>query len=72
MTFADVLRACVMAPGFLEEFDRLHGTNLITSGNHIERAIDVATGKMDNDMRLLVAFVRTFVWAPLFEEGPTP
>lgn len=44
------------------QFDRLSGTNLQRVGSPIELAIDQATGKLDDDIRKFLQFVKTFVY----------
>lgn len=69
MNFPETVLACWDTPGFVAEFDRLHGSTL-ASGDRLNRAIDEATGKREEDLRAFVAFVREVVWDRLVP--PTP
>lgn len=59
---ADCIRACVFFPGFMEEWDRLHGSTFARPG--IDQEIDKATGKFDSDLEALIKFVKEYVYEP--------
>lgn len=66
MTFAEVVKVTIETPGFLAEYDRLFNTTFTRGG--IEHAVDVATGKFNDDAVRLLAFIYEVVWCRLPEE----
>jgi len=63
--FIDVLIHCAKHKGFVQEFDRLFGANLSQKGSVIELLVDQASGRMDDDLRRFVWFVKRHVWEPI-------
>ncbi|HOA00860.1 MAG TPA: hypothetical protein PKI27_00980 [Dermatophilaceae bacterium] len=47
MTFTEVVKVTIETPGFLAEYDRLFNTTFTRGG--IAHAVDVATGKFNDD-----------------------
>lgn len=62
LTFADCLYCCAREPYLVENFDRLHGTNLSLKGAPLDLAIDQATGRLDSDMEKFIEFCWEFVF----------
>ena len=60
--FIACLRESLATPEFLEQFDRLYGSNLATRSSPIEAMSDNAAGKIDDDMRGFVAFIHDAVY----------
>lgn len=46
----------------VEQFDRLYGTTLVSRATSIERLVDRATGKTEDDMEKFVEFVYRYVY----------
>jgi hypothetical protein len=46
----------------VQQFDRLYGATLVSSRHAIEKMIDEATGKHDDDMQAFLRFVWNFVF----------
>ncbi len=55
-TLREWVRACIQNKEMVAEFDRLNGTNLLQKGPPLVKAIDLATGKLADDIRLFLAF----------------
>lgn len=52
-------------PGMLAEYDRLADTNLVGAGSPLELAVDVASGRLEDEAQGFLAFVRNAVWERL-------
>ena len=74
MTFADVLMEAAHHREFVEQYDRLSGTNLSRCGTGIDLTIDDASGRMDAEVPAFVAFVYECIWLrlPLEARGSQP
>lgn len=68
MNFIEVLHECANNQEFVENFDRLRGTNLSRRGAPIGLAIDAATGRMESDTELFYDFVLEYVWLPIAQQ----
>jgi len=82
MTFMGVVKECLVAEGFVEQFNRLLDCKLVTPltlskgrRSPIVRMIDEATGydkvldaKQSEYMRKFISFVYEVVWLPLVME----
>ena len=55
-TFYDWLMVCSGNSEFVENFDRLSGAALSAKRSPIDRMVDEATGKQDDDLGKFVAF----------------
>lgn len=53
----------------VEQFDRLHGTNLLGKGTPIERMIDQTTGKLVRDVFRFLEFVYEAIYSRLPPEA---
>lgn len=53
----------------VQQFDRLYGATLTTRATPLERMIDKATGKADDDMRAFVEFVHDGIYLRLPDEA---
>lgn len=60
--FIECVRHASANKELVQQFDRLRGTNLMRIGKPIELAVDAATGKLDDDIRQFLQFVREFVY----------
>jgi len=65
--FHVVIRECVLQKEFVENIDRLYGTNLARRGTGLQLAIDDASGRMQKDIRTFIRFVKEQVWDRLPE-----
>lgn len=63
--FFECLKRAAANRELVEQFDRLRGTNLSLKGSPIERMIDSATGKLDDDLGKFVDFVREYIYERL-------
>lgn len=74
MTFHECILYCAGNRELVHHFDRLRGTNLSLRGAPIDLAVDKASGRLDDDLGLFVAFVFDAVWCRLppeiFEAAP--
>ncbi len=64
MTFEDVVKHCAGNAEFMAEYRRLSGHSLL-SRSVIENQIDIATGKIDQEVKAFIAFVFDAVWCRL-------
>lgn len=62
VSFYECLMTNAATTGLVAEFDRLHRTNLLQRGTPIERMIDKATGRMNQDVEKFIDFVWEFVF----------
>lgn len=69
MNVYECVQRCLEHKEFVENFDRLYGSNISRNGAPIELAIDDATGKADEDMEAFVEFCVERVWIPLVERS---
>lgn len=67
--FQACLREAVEMPELVEQFDRLHGCNLVTKQAPLTAMIDKATGKQADDMRAFAAFVHNAIYLRLPNEA---
>lgn len=65
VTFLDCLMAAAGKPEFVENYDRLNGTNLSRKGSPIELAIDDASGRVEAELAGFINFVHDAVWLRL-------
>lgn len=82
ITFYECLMEASRRDGFVREFDRMMGTGLspekLQRRSPIDVMIDEATGRLEHDLCLFMAFVYEIVWIRLpqelldLENGPTP
>lgn len=63
-TFDDCLRLCANEPTFVDEYDRLTGSNLSMRGTPLDLLIDKATGRTDAELIKFARFVWECVWVP--------
>lgn len=63
--FEAVLRECAGNAEFVAGFDRLTGSNLRLAGAPVNVAVDLASGRIDAEMRRFAAFVHDTVWSRL-------
>ncbi len=61
MTIEQICKQCLEDKDLVANFDRLRGTNLSGKGSLIERQIDVASGRQENDLKLFAQFIVEFV-----------
>ncbi len=73
MTFGECVIECAKHRELVEQFDRLRGTKLskVGTGAPIERMIDEATDRYNDDAAKWVEFVWDFVWTRLPPEAFT-
>lgn len=50
---------------FVQQFDRLHGTNLLLNGSVLELEIDKCTGRLNADVQKFIQFVYDKVFMTL-------
>lgn len=62
LVFLQCVEATLQTKEIVEQVDRLYGTSLMRRSSPIERMVDDATGKSDEDMQ---TFLR-FVWNCIF------
>ena len=67
--FLRCLHEAIDTPELVENFDRLYGATLSTRTSPIERMVDEATGKRDDDMRAFVEFVHFSIYTRLPDEA---
>lgn len=67
--FKRCLDEAISTPELVQQFDRLYGATLMTRTTPLERAIDRATGKADDDMRAFVKFVHDCFYMRLPDEA---
>lgn len=60
--FLGCLREAAAAPELVRQFDRLYGADLSAKRSPIERMVDQATGKLDDDTAAFVAFVHDSIY----------
>ena len=61
MTIEQICKQCLEYKDLVANFDRLRGTNLSGKGSLIERQIDIASGRQENDLKLFAQFIVEFV-----------
>jgi hypothetical protein len=66
--FAEFVHMCAEERTLLQEFDRLHGTNLAMRGTRLDVAIDAASGRLEHDARLFYEFCKD-IWGRIPKEG---
>lgn len=71
MEFNQCVLECAKVPEFVDNFDRLSGTNLMRRGSFLDIKIDDATGRAKDDMGLFCAFVYEFVWTRIDWSNPS-
>ncbi len=62
LTFDQCVIECIRNRELVAEFDRLQGTNLSLRGNWLDLQIDLACGRLEDDVQLFVYFVEDVVW----------
>lgn len=62
LSYAVCLRETAGTVELVREFDRLYGTRLVSRTTPIDRMIDEATGKLDDDMQAFLRFVWNFIF----------
>jgi hypothetical protein len=62
MTFENCLREAISNKELVAEFDRLKGTNLSLRGTNLDIHIDLACGRLEQDLAEFVKFVKECVW----------
>ncbi len=66
-----LFRKCVLKAAadkeFVQQFDRLHGSNLQRKGHVLSKMVDDATGKTDEDIRTFLELVHQTIYLPLKE-----
>ena len=62
LSYAMCLRETAGTMELVREFDRLYGTRLVSRTTPIDRMIDEATGKLDDDIQAFLRFVWNFVF----------
>lgn len=60
--FFECLREAAQYPGFVEEYDRLTGSNLSRRGTGLDLAIDQASGRLETELHAFAIFVRDHVY----------
>lgn len=65
MDLATCISASASNADLVEQFDRLHGTNLARKGGSLALAIDDASGRTRADLAIFVNFVAIYVHQPL-------
>ncbi|WP_440986253.1 hypothetical protein ACQHIH_21370 (plasmid) [Xanthomonas sontii] len=63
--FLDSLVRAAQMPDLVAQFDRLTGSNLSRRGTPIERLVDVASGRVDAELRLFCEFILGVMWQRL-------
>lgn len=66
IAFSSALIECCRNREFLQEYDRLHGTNLSFRGSAIEIAIDLAACRQQQELRKFAVFVWNTVFLPTY------
>lgn len=62
MTFNECVLECAKDKVLVAEFDRLRGTNLSLRGTGLDVQIDVASGRLEQDVAQFVQFVKDCIW----------
>lgn len=65
MTFQECVLQCAANKELVAEFDRLSGTSLGESRSPLDRLIDEATGREEDEIKEFVKFVFLCIWLPL-------
>jgi len=55
-----IVESCI--PELIENFDRLHETNIARKGHPINIVIEEACGKLDDDMKQFIEFVWEYIF----------
>lgn len=67
--FMACLREAIAVPELVHSFDRLYGATLLARSSPLERMVDKATGKSDDDMRAFVEFVHRCIYLTLPDDA---
>jgi hypothetical protein len=67
--FSACMREAIGTPELVANFDRLYGASLTTPRSPIERMVDKATGKTEDDMRAFVEFVHDCIYLRLLDDA---
>lgn len=67
--FLRCLLEAIDTPELVQNFDRLYDATLTARTSPIERMVDEATGKRDDDMRAFVEFVHDSIYMRLPDEA---
>jgi len=62
MDFEQCVRESFANKDLVTEFDRLKGTNLSLRGTNLDIQIDLACGRLEQDVAEFVKFVKECVW----------
>jgi len=62
MTFEQCVRESFANKDLVTEFDRLKGTNLSLRGTGLDIQIDLACGRLEQDVAEFVKFAKECVW----------
>lgn len=68
LAFMRSLHEAIETPELVSNFNRLYGASL-GAGTPLERAIDQATGKSEDDMRAFIDFVHDSIYLRLPDEA---
>lgn len=71
MTFSECVLECTKNKELIAEFDRLNGTNLSLRGSNLDLQIDIACGRMEQEIPKFLTFVKECVWDRLPVEEKT-
>lgn len=63
--FLACLGEAINTPELVRQHDRLYGSTLMSRVTPIERMVDKATGKADDDMKAFVEFVHRYIYLTL-------
>ena len=69
LTYNEALVEASRNDELLSQFDRLYGTTLLGRGAPIEVAIDKATGRLEADVKMFVAFFDDVIWSRVPKEA---
>jgi hypothetical protein len=67
--FMRCLHEAIATPELMRSFDRLYGATLTSRSSPIERMVDKATGKSDDDMRAFIEFVHRCIYLTLPDDA---
>lgn len=67
--FVACLHEAIGTRELVQNFDRLYGATLMSRATPIERAVDRATGKAEDDMRGFIEFVHRYIYLTLTDEA---
>ena len=68
-TFMQCIAAALACPEFLENLDRMLGTNLMRRGSPIELKIDDASGRTEHDAKLFLLCVYDLIYLRVGRKG---